>query len=71
MNDTRFILCDECGDEAVEYWAGSMAEDLECKVCNCESCGVRGKVVTHETDDWRVRLAFRALTEMEESEEAA
>lgn len=71
MNDTRFILCDECGDEAVEYWAGSLAEDLECKVCTCESCGVRGKVVTRETDDWRVRLAFRALTEMEESEEAA
>lgn len=71
MNDTRCILCDECGEPAVEYELGLLAEDLEGEIHTCESCGTRGKIVTRETDDWRVELWFRALTEREESEEAA
>lgn len=71
MNDTRYILCDECGESAVEYELGVLAEELDGTVCACESCQTKGKVVTRETDDWRVSLHFRALTEREESEEAA
>lgn len=71
MNDTRYILCDECGDVAIEYELGLLAEDLEGEIHDCESCQTRGKIVTRETDDWRVSLHFRALTEREESEEAA
>lgn len=73
MNDTRVILCDDCSEPALEYEADMCADQLEGKRCECESCGVRGKVILIEDEEYGHggSLRFRALTEREIAEEAA
>lgn len=70
----REILCDECGDCAVEVPHGALATDLDGVHACCQSCNTDGKIVWFDdadADGVYTRLYFRRLTETEESELAA
>lgn len=71
MNDTRTIYCDSCAEVAVEYEADVSVQQLDGKVCECESCKVLGKILFIEPDDgeWDSGyLMFRPLSERERLE---
>ncbi len=70
----REILCDECGDVAIEVDASTLGGDLDGIHATCQSCHIDGKVIWQDDGDEGgpyTILRFRKLTETEESELAA
>lgn len=68
MNDDYNVLCDVCGEVAASFPGDVLAENLEGKAHQCESCHTFGKFWF---DDENVQINFRRYTQRELSDVAS
>jgi hypothetical protein len=59
MNDERVAFCSYCGDPGVTYPGDMLAEQIDGKRCDCESCRRPGTVRMHD-DEGSCWVTFEA-----------
>lgn len=64
MNDTRHVLCEECGESALEYPADVTAAQLDGTAHESECCNTHGKIVVDD-EPGSERVYFRRFTQRE------